>query len=140
MASWGYTYGEYGRQPLGGNSAARQIAKQIFLVQLANCLKRNHIMYYQDESYANVRLAVYRGYGPADNNTAFFVPKACGLRQRLCFTCFSQVLGRGELLVSGPSFDADTGWTLQKNGNLDADSRNCAEIMFGAESGTVDYY
>ena len=137
MASWGYTYGDYGRQPLGGTSVARQIAKQIFLVQLDNCLKRKHVIYYQDESYANVRLAVYRGYGPADDHTASFVPKAGGLGQRLCF---AQVLGYDGLLIGEHRFNADTGWALPANGDLDADPRFGAEIMFEAASGTGDYH
>ena len=97
LKAWGYKYGKLHRPPRGENTAARRLQKKIYVLQLDAALKREDILLFTDESYANVRLGFQYSYGPADSMFATWTPKGKGLGQRLCII---HVLGYEGLLVS----------------------------------------
>jgi transposase len=91
LSRWGYKYGKLGRTSLGANSVVRQIAKQIFIVQIDSAIKRNHVIIFSDESYINERLGAYMGYAPSDNHVSASVPTHAGLGKRLCIVLLNDV-------------------------------------------------
>jgi len=135
---WGFKYGDYRREALGGNRPARSIAKQIHLVQLDYAMKNKHAIVYVDETYANIRLAYYRGYAPAGNRAAAAVPKSGGLGDRICYV---NAVGEAGLLVGNHARNGESGaWDFPVNGNTDVDALFGAELMFEARSGSGDYH
>jgi transposase len=132
---WGFVYGELEREVLGGSRPARMIAKQIHLVQLDAAMKQGHVIVYLDETYANIRLAVYRGYAPSDNRASASVPKG-GLGDRLCYVNAVGVKG----LLAGNHSSKEGVWDLPPNGNTADDPLFGGELMFEAKSGSGDYH
>lgn len=135
LSRWGFEYGDYAREALGGSRPARMIAKQIHLVQLDAAMKRKDVLVYLDETYANVRLAVYRGYAPSDNRASASVPKG-GLGDRLCYV---NALGVKGLLLGNHSYKEGV-WDLPPNGDTDVDPLLGGELMFEAKTGSGDYH
>ena len=135
LFKWGFVYGELEREVLGGSRPARMIAKQIHLVQLDEAMKQKHVIIYLDETYANIRLAVYRGYAPSDNRASASVPKG-GLGDRLCYVNAVGVKG----LLAGKHQSKEGVWDLPPNGDTDVDPLFGGELMFEAKSGSGDYH
>jgi len=135
---WGFEYGDYAREQLGGSRPARMVAKQIHLVQLDNAIKKKHVIMCLDETYANIRLAYYRGYAPAGNRAAAAVPKCGGLGDRICYV---NAVGEAGLLVGGHARNDESGaWTFPVNGDTQPDALFGGELMFEAASGAGDYH
>jgi hypothetical protein len=135
LKTWGYAYGKLSRAPAGDATPARLLQKQIYVVQLDNAIKKGHIIYWSDESYANVRLAFSYSWGPIGRMHSQSV-KEGGLGQRLCFV---QVLGRDGLLVKT---DAAGSPILPPAGDIKNEFES-GEMMFAAQKGALskgDYH
>ena len=139
LSRWGYKYGKLGRTSLGANSVVRQIAKQIFIVQIDNAIKRNHAIIFSDESYINERLGAYMGYAPSENHVSASVPTHAGLGKRLCIV---QALDIDGLLIGTHSIfpQADGTFDMPPTGELTPDPNFGAEWLFNAQSDTGDYH
>lgn len=82
-AKWGLEYGTIGKSAKGACSPERLLMRQIYALQIADAVKKGWELVFTDESFANARLHVAKGYHVAGEAHAKEAPT--GLGARLCW-------------------------------------------------------
>lgn len=84
LTEWGMKYGKLTRIPNGDLSRARKLQRQIYIIQVAEAMKKGWTIVCTDESYCNARYCELQSWAPAGAMHAAFIQKG-GLGARLCF-------------------------------------------------------
>lgn len=130
--AWELDYSRLERAPVALDPL-RAFKRRIHIMQRRQAIIDGTILFYLDESFANLRLQNAFSYHPRGSAfSQFAVRRGSGLGKRLCFV---HVLGTEGLCVSDDSAD------MPELGDVVSPKRSC-EMMFSAAPGgsTGDYH